>query len=630
MARAGHDANVAADLADAWREIDDMDRGGAHPEDILSKVGIRQQRMSTDVADSLASAVVATARAFERLYLDSCDDLHTNAPDDVAIVAEVRTEIINEFVRNMKSAMTCIGECSLGTALAYRDNHDFRDMEEAADATLKSYLPYKAVSQRYRVNLPRDLEGPFKDQALVFEEIINPRNGGRRDDRHDTRDRDRRRQPDRNVGGMGSFTSNLRERRSSGSQNGGITLTNPAHRQERQERPQMERRREEEVVHQQQQPMRQVPRHLLMTSTTFNATDKCPHPPFYYDNGQKAMVSPDGGIAFMNFDPAALELPPEHRPIMTLTGLSSATSGIRFAPAGATKPFDLPVECITALDMSDATKTVIEATRLSKGPGVVARLHYDLDVIHPANVAAFKKFIESILNKSRVNQMVEVMAEHFQLATSKTELKGVSITEAEYWFVNRRMTTAFRMASELMFGIDPMGIARIGTFGPTGHPDDDDDVGSMIDIVDKHCGASFAVRFGDKIGSYVKALAFAPHEVVMADVEAITKQHNLLPDEYLVPSNFRVMADCNDLTPIVDLLANRWRPSGDGVPSPYGFAPCTIHQQVAPMLHSMVTRLYSEYSQYNISYMAINFGPGQMLVTRSAHNGEFVGQWNPF
>ena len=505
---------------------------------------------------------------------------------------------------------------------------------EAAVRALGLFVPWFILGNRLleRIGRPpsRDRMGAFENAADAFNGFLSEataanRNRGFSDSRSNGRReyRDERREDRR---GLGAVASNIRR-------NGGFGGGSSSDRTEGyNDRGSRETTHREQRIHHEQRTdtMSQTPAvtTAFLSARNFAATTKLPHPPFYYSGTLRPVITPAGEVEFMTFTPQTLALPPEdNNPTIARFDGGRSSGGINMPTPGALKRFEGVVteQAPSNTLLTEYVKNIITAATAPAGT-YVARLAFDLEVA-PKPDPCFAAFIEELY---AANLDVRGMAGLMSAAFNGTTSKSIAIGIDSYWLLNSVLTRAFSFISEVMFGIDPYAVGRIESFGPTGRPEDANDVSAFVDLITSKYGNTFYETLTTGMASLLRRVAL-PGDVNTNDsVKQYRDERGISDDVVLLPTFLRREVYLPATEVIQDLRAIMWGPNPDGSNSPAGFAPCVITEMTTPMLFDLATKVMSSHPRSTAAYAVLNFGCGTMTLTKSAVSGALLGKWRAF
>ena len=505
---------------------------------------------------------------------------------------------------------------------------------EAARRALGLFVPWFILGNRLLDRIgnppPRDRMGAFENAADAFNTFLSEataanrsrgfsdsRSNGRREYRDDRRD-DRR--------GLGAVASNIRR---NGGFGGGSSSERTESYNDRNSReiPQRNQRIQQE---ERALPMPQTPAATtaLLSASNFTATTKLPHPPFYYSGTLRPVITPAGEVEFMTFTPQTLALPPEdNNPTIARFDGGRSSGGINMPTPGAHKRFEgvITEQAPSNTLLTEYVNNIVAAASAPDGT-YVTRLAFDLEVA-PKPDPCFNAFVEELyVANLDVRGMAGLMAAAFNGSTSK----NIAINIDSYWLLNSVLTRAFSFISEVMFGIDPYAVGRIESFGPTGRPEDANDVAGFVDLVSSKYGNTFYETLVAGMATLLRRVAL-PSDVNTNDsIKQFRDERHISDDVVLLPTFLRREVYLPATEVIQDLRAIMWGPNPDGSNSPAGFAPCVITEMTTPMLFDLATKVMSSHPRSTAAYAVLNFGCGTMTITKSAVSGALLGKWRAF
>lgn len=518
--------------------------------------------------------------------------------------------------------------------ILWTNDRSLSSCAEAAVRALGLFVPWFILGNRLLERIgrppPRDRMGAFENAADAFNTFLSEasaanrsrgysdsRSNGRREYRDERRD-DRR--------GLGAVASNIRR-------NGGFGGGSSSDRTQGYNDSASRETTQREQRNQQEQRISNMPQApvvttALLSASNFAATTKLPHPPFYYSGTLRPVITPEGEVEFMTFTPQTLALPPEdNNPTIARFDGGRSSGGINMPTPGAHKRFEgtITEQAPSNTLLTEYVNNIVTAACAPNGT-YVARLAFDLEVA-PKPDPCFDAFVEELYAANLdVRGMAGLMAAAFNGTTSKNIAIGID----SYWLLNSVLTRAFSFISEVMFGIDPYAVGRIESFGPTGRPEDANDVGGFVDLVSSKYGNAFYETLVAGMASLLRRVAL-PADVNTSDsIKQYRDEKHISDDVVLLPTFLRreVYLPVTDV--IQDLRAIMWGPNPDGSNSPAGFAPCVITEMTTPMLFDLATKVMSSHPRSTAAYAVLNFGCGTMTVTKSAVSGALLGKWRAF
>lgn len=514
--------------------------------------------------------------------------------------------------------------CALSVFIggAFKLRYQQRISDTAAfEETMLLFGAWFAAKNRWRLNMDRQAEQEFYQHAQAFDALLSDRNGNNNRGYTD------------NGRPMGGF--NLNQARQEIGRNNGRSYDDQVARMNQQnqaaqyvpppnmQRPQMQSTPEVNQAQgsQQAQPL---PAQPLSSRTWTNK--KFSHPPAWYGKAVAALIDSEGNVSMT---PASLALPPDTPAILRLGDTPNFGEGPAFDVSALVTMVGFSDKIISVPPTDDMfTSPAKHAANVLGKPGTIPvtlrAKRWEICTDAEANALPMER-IRGYFHKSDTS-IVDLVAYMKHIHKAKNEA-DVILGNQYYWNVNNICSDAFRMMSELMLGIDPYTL-RLGCFGPTGKPEDDNDVEQFVEYLHKTMGSTYTdMVLSPAFARIFAQLVFPTHpeinSAVTSELKEIGKGH------FTAPYAIERYAFVSDVKLLNDLRMVKWRSVG-GQESPYGYAPSRIDKAVCPALYDLCHGVLNTHPDYPVPYAVLNFGYGKLIVTKAFIGGGLVAKWVTF
>lgn len=485
------------------------------------------------------------------------------------------------------------------------------------------YGAWFAVKNRWRLEMDRQAESEFRDQADYFGSLIsNNRSQGNRN-----------RDYDGNAGG--GFNAN--QARQDANRGNGRSYEDQVARMNQGNQPayqppadiaQRNNMQTAQPAAQPQAPAQSAaaPQQTVLLNSSTWTNKKHPHPPAWYGKVAAAMIDQEGNVSLT---PASLALPPDTPAILRLgdignfgEGPSYDTSALLTQTAFTDKIIAVPVP----LNAYTNPAEYIKASCSRPGNVVVSvrAKRWEICGDREATVQPLKRIAEFFhKGDTRITDLAAYL-KHVRTAKNEAD---IYLPDLYYWNINNTCSEMFRVMSELMMGIDPY-VLRLGCFGPTGKPEDDNDVEQYLTYLQSTMGNTYAdLMQSTKFASIFAEMVFPRHvEVNRAVKHELTEMGE---DYFTAAYGVERYAYVDNISYLNDLRMIKWRSVGHQE-SPYGYAPSRIEKSVCPALYDLASGVLATHDSVGVPMAVLNFGYGKLIVTKSFIGGGIVGKWVTF
>lgn len=512
--------------------------------------------------------------------------------------------------------------------------HSISDRNAFEEAMLL-FGAWFAAKNRWRLNMDRQAEEEFYQHANAFEGLISSRGNGRGSGNNN-----------RNYGDSDRVTSgfNLNQAKQEVSLNTGRTYDDQVARMNQQNQqvayvppPNLQRNTmpqqalpQPEAVRPTLQQSNAVANQAVLTAKPLSSgtwtNKKLSHPPAWYGKAVAAMIDNEGNVSMT---PASLSLPPDTPAILRLGDTDNFGEGPAFDVSALVTMVGFTDKIITVPATEDmfTVPAKYAAAGYSKPNTVAVSLRakrWELCSDFAANRVPLER-IRGYFHKpdTTVVDLVTYM-KHIRNAKNETD---IILSDTYYWNVNNICSDAFRLMSELMLGIDPYTL-RLGCFGPTGKPEDDNDVEQFLTYLHQTMGSTYTDMVTSPAFARIFAeLVFPSHPTINSAVAAEVKAAG--DGFYSAPFAIERYAFVSNINLLNDLRMVKWCNVGHHE-SPYGYAPARIDKAVCPALYDLAQGVLDTHKDYNVPMAVLNFGYGKLIVTKAFIGGGLVAKWVTF